>query len=81
MIRYVPEDLAPESAAIPRIALNRRDAATALGVSIDTLKQAQAAGKLKAKNTHIDPRTGRANGTTLYDVDELRRWFNSLDDA
>lgn len=63
------------------ISLNRREAAAALGVSVDLLKEEQSAGRLRAKNTKVDPTTGRAVGITLYDYAELKRWFNGLDDA
>lgn len=65
----------------PQIALNRKQAAAALGVSVDTLKEAQAAGALRAKNTKFHPETGRPIGVTLYDPADLRAWFDSLGDA
>lgn len=63
------------------IALNRRQAAAALGVTVNALKEAQARGDLRAKNTKIHPETGRPVGTTLYSITELQRWFESLGDA
>jgi hypothetical protein len=63
------------------IAVNRRDAAALLGVSVDTLKAAQAEGRLRAKNTKVDAKTGRAVGVTLYALEDLRAWFEGLDDA
>ena len=63
------------------ISVNRRQAADLLGVSIDVIKAAQASGALRAKNTKIDPNTGRPVGVTLYSVAELERWFESLEDA
>lgn len=72
---------AKAAGTVPRIALNRRQAAEALGVSVDVIKAAQHAGQLRAKNTAIHPKTGRAVGVTLYDPVELRRWFESLGDA
>lgn len=67
--------------SIQPIAVTRAEAAKLLGVSIDLLKTEQRAGRLKAKNTHIDPQTGRASGSTLYSVKELQAWFDGLDDA
>ena len=63
------------------IALNRKQAAAALGVTVNAIKEAQARGDLRAKNTKIDKKTGRPVGTTLYAVTELQRWFDSLEDA
>lgn len=66
---------------IQPIAVTRAQAAEMLGVSPDLIKQAQNAGALKAKNTVIDAKTGRAVGKTLYSVEALREWFDSLPDA
>ncbi|GAB2970058.1 hypothetical protein [Nocardioides montaniterrae] len=68
------------ASSLPRIALNRRQAATALGVSPDLLKAAQEAGALRAKNTKFDAK-GRAVGITLYDPADLKAWFDGLGDA
>jgi len=62
------------------IALNRREAAAMLGVSVDVLKAAQNAGALRAKNTKFD-KQGRPTGRTLYALEDLRAWFDGLGDA
>lgn len=62
------------------IALNRKEAAALLGVSVDVLKDAQRAGSLRAKNTAFDA-NGRPTGRTLYSLDDLRAWFDGLGDA
>lgn len=62
------------------IAVNRKEAAALLGVSVDTLKAAQSAGALRAKNTKFDS-AGRPVGVTLYSLDDLRAWFDGLDAA
>lgn len=66
---------------LPRLAFTRAEAAVILGVSPDLIKKAQNAGHLKAKNTSFDDKTGKANGVTLYAIDDLRAWFNGLGDA
>lgn len=63
------------------IALNRRQAAELLGVSVDTIKKAQASGALRARNTRVDPETGKARGTTLYAYADLVAWFEQLEPA
>lgn len=68
------------NASTQRIAFNRREAADLLGVSVDVLKAAQAAGRLKAKNTKLDEK-GRPVGRTLYALEDLRAWFDGLSDA
>lgn len=68
-------------AEVQPIAVTRRQAAAMVGLSIDVIKDAQHRGELKAKVTRKDEVTGRSTGTTLYDVAELRRWFEGLPDA
>lgn len=63
------------------IMVDRATAAKMLGVSVDFIKAEQAAGRIRAKNTKIDRRTGRAVGKTLYAVAELHAWADALDDA
>jgi hypothetical protein len=63
-----------------RIAYTRKEAAELLGVSVDTIKVAQARGDLRAKNTKFDA-NGRPVGITLYSHDDLRAWFDGLGDA
>lgn len=63
------------------IALNRKQAAELLGVSVDVLKDAQRRGQLIARNTSVDPETGKAHGITLYAYADLVAWFESLDVA
>lgn len=71
---------AATAADLPRISVNRATAAKLLGVSVDLIREAQSAGKLKAKNTKFD-RDGRAVGITLYDPADLKAWFDGLGDA
>lgn len=63
------------------ILVNRETAAEMLGVSPEYLYSEQRAGRLKAKTTTINERTGQATGKTLYAVSELERWAESLKDA
>lgn len=55
--------------------LNRKEAAKACGVSVDTIARAQAQGKLKAK------KTAERGGKHLYTLEDLKAWHASLDDA
>lgn len=59
----------------PKISLNVREAAAAMGVSVSTIQRAKRAGKLKAK------KTAQSGGRELYDPAELKRWFDGLEDA
>lgn len=63
------------------ILVSRATAAELLGVSEDLLIAEQHAGRLKAKTTTINKRTGKATGKALYAIAELQRWAESLPDA
>lgn len=66
--------------ALPRIAVNRKEAAEMLGVSEATLRRAKADGHLRAKRTSKDA-DGNPTGKELYSVAELTAWFEGLADA
>lgn len=68
---------AAAKAATP-ILVDRKTAAELLGISVDMLRGEQAAGRIKARNTHIDPESGRATGKTLYRVADLEAWAEGL---
>lgn len=59
----------------PRLFLTRREAAEACGVSVDTIRRAKNAGRLRAK------KTAERGGRELYRVEDLLAWFEQLDDA
>lgn len=59
----------------PRLFLTRREAAEACGVSVATIARAKASGALKAK------KTAERGGRELYRIEDLRAWFDGLEDA
>lgn len=61
---------------VPRLSLTLTEAAESCGVSIDVLKAAVASGKLKAKRTGPD-----GTGKYLFTVEQLKGWFDTLEDA
>lgn len=66
------------SAAQP-IAVTRREAARMLSVSVDTITRAKQEGKLHPRTPNL-----RKDGTPtkeLYDVNELREWFQTMEPA
>lgn len=68
LARLVP----PAPPAGPFIALKKKDAARALGVSVRTITRRIASGEIIAR--HL-------GGRTLVDADSLRAYFNSLPQA
>lgn len=71
----------PARPPLKPILVDRVTAAEMLGISVDLLRAEQAAGRIRAKNTTIDPKTGRATGKTLYAVADLEAWADGLEDA
>lgn len=64
-----------DTSAPPRLFLTRKEAALACGVSVDTIRRAKAAGQLRAKKTAAN------GGKELYRVEDLKAWFDQLEDA
>lgn len=62
-------------APIPKLFLNRNEAATACGVSPATISRAKNAGKLKAK------KTAKRGGRELFSIQALEAWVNAMEDA
>lgn len=60
---------------VPKLYLDKHEAAFACGVSPATILRAKNAGKLKAKKT--DARGGK----TLYSVADLQAWVAGMEDA
>jgi hypothetical protein len=64
---------------VPRIALSRRDAAIALGVSVDAIDVAVEKGQITPKTPNF-----RADGSPtkrLYAWADLQRVFDQMEDA
>lgn len=61
--------------------LSREDAAREAGVSLDTIRRAINAGRLRAKRTGWDDKKKVPTGKYLIDRDALREWFDGLRDA
>lgn len=72
---------------IPKLALNTTEAASATGLSEDTIKKAIRAGRLQAKRSGVlekDTTRGKAGdpaGRYLVTVDALSAWLDGLEDA
>lgn len=66
---------AAAEASIPKLFLDKHEAAAACGVSPTTILRAKNAGKLKAKKTET------RGGKTLYSVEALKAWVAGMDDA
>lgn len=72
---------------LPKLAFNTTEAATATGLSEDTIKKAIRTGKLRAKRSgrlEKDTTRGRAGdpaGRYLVTESDLRAWLDSLEDA
>jgi excisionase family DNA binding protein len=56
--------------------LTREQAAQTANVSLDTIRRAINSGKLRAKRTGKD-----GGGKYLISMDELKAWFDGLEDA
>lgn len=63
-----------------RLAYSRKEAAAAVGVSVDLIDQAIARGGLRAKRSSVG-RDGRPAGRYLITETALREWLDSLEDA
>lgn len=61
------------------ISVSRQVAAQMLGVSVDTIDEAKVSGKLHPKALSI--RKDGSVSKELYDVRELRAFFDGLEDA
>lgn len=64
-----------------KLALTTDEAATATGLSPDTIKKAIRAGKLPAKRSGETNEDGKQTGRYLIKVDSLRDWLDGLEDA
>lgn len=60
------------AAATPRLAMTRREAAAAVGVSLNTIERAIHSGALKAKST---------GGRHLIRTVDLEAWLDGLEDV
>jgi len=60
----------------PRLSLSRREAAAAVGLSLDTISKAIRSGALSAKRTGKDGR-----GKDVIKLADLHAWLDSLEDA
>lgn len=75
------------TAAIPRITLNVTEAATATGLSVDTIKAAIRRGELPARRSgrlKRDSNKGNAGdpaGRYLIRIKDLEAWIDGLEDA
>jgi excisionase family DNA binding protein len=67
-------------AQIPKLYLNLKEAAAAVGVSHTTLARAIREGRLRAKRSgkHAD---GGPTGKYLISIPALQQWFDELPDA
>lgn len=59
-----------------RLAYTRQEAAEVMGVKLDTIRRAINSGKLRAKKTGSG-----GGGNYLISEDQLRAWFETLEDA
>ena len=63
-------------AEIQRLSYTREEAAKAMGVSLDTIRRAINGGTLRAKRTGAE-----GGGKYLISADQLKDWFDTLQDA
>lgn len=68
------------STALPKLALNTAEAATATGLSVDSIKAAIRSGALRAKRS-ARKENGDPAGRYLVTVDALREWLDGMEDA
>jgi excisionase family DNA binding protein len=66
--------------SIPKLALNSEEAATATGVSVDTIKRAIRSGRLRAKRSARRD-NGDPAGRYLITLDALEEWLTGMEDA
>lgn len=66
--------------SIPKLALNSEEAATATGVSVDTIKRAIRSGRLRAKRSARRD-NGDPAGRYLITLDALEEWLAGMEDA
>lgn len=65
---------------LPKLALNTKEAAIATGVSVDTIKAAIRAGRLRAKRSSTTE-DGDGAGRYLVSIDALQAWLDGMADA
>lgn len=63
-----------------RLALTREEAATACGVSLNTIKRAIGSGRLRAKRSTVNE-AGDPTGKYLITPEALQEWIEGLEDA
>lgn len=63
------------TATVPKLSLDKHEAAAACGVSTATIMRAKNAGLLKAK------KTSERGGKTLFTLAALQAWLDGMEDA
>jgi hypothetical protein len=61
-----------------KLAYTREEAATACGVSVDSIKRAINRGDLRAKRSAKHPETGEPTGKYLILAADLQAWLEGL---
>lgn len=64
-----------------KLAFTTEEAATATGLSVDTIKRAIRSGALRAKRTAANDADGKGRGKYVITADALTKWLESLVDA